>query len=221
MACGDRGFAPDPRIFKAWTDALHDGFDDAEGRIPGIRECAPVCAATSSASHPLRLSLGGSRPRVARLCLAGNCRLSHAAVGTSGLGFLVGEDDGLLGFVAGVVAPVGLHEHGIDLLETDGFGAVAHGFDERAYTEVPDGPQDPFRDAQDEVERFVGEGVVRQAGEIELGVEICFQGVRGEGVEFGGVGDAALEVAVGAELEGGVEGGLAEQDEVGVFGEVF
>jgi hypothetical protein len=24
---------------------------------------------------------------------------------------------------------VGLHEHGVDLLETDGLGAVAHGFD--------------------------------------------------------------------------------------------
>ena len=145
----------------------------------------------------------------------------HRALAASVPGFLIGEDDGLPGFVAGVVTPVGLHEHGVDLLETDGFGAVAHGFDERADTEVPDRPQDAFRDAQDEVERFVGEGVVRQAGEVELGVEICFQSVRGEGVEFGGVGDAALEVAVGAELEGGVEGGLAEQDEVVVFGEVF
>ena len=221
MVFGDRGVALGPRIFKAWTDARYDEFYDAEGRIPGVRECAPVCCATSSASHPLRLSLGGSRPRVARLCLAGKVLVLHRALAASALGFLVGEDDGLLGFVAGVVTPVGLHEPGVDLLQIDGFGVVAHGFDERADTEVPDGPQDAFRDAQDEVERFVGEGVVRQAGEVELGVEIGFQGVRGEGVEFGGVGDAALEVAVGAELEGGVEGGLAEQDEVVVFGEVF
>jgi len=26
MACGGRSFAPDPRIFKAWTDAPNDGF---------------------------------------------------------------------------------------------------------------------------------------------------------------------------------------------------
>jgi hypothetical protein len=26
MACGDWGFASDPRIFKAWTDAPNDGF---------------------------------------------------------------------------------------------------------------------------------------------------------------------------------------------------
>ena len=31
---------------------------------------------------------------------------------------------------AGVVAPVGLHEHGVDLLEIDGIDAVAHSFDE-------------------------------------------------------------------------------------------
>jgi hypothetical protein len=86
--------------------------------------------------------------------LAGKGLVLHRALAASALGFLVGEDDGLLGFVAGVVAPVGLHEHGIDLLETDGFDAVAHGFDERADTEAPDGPQDPFRDAQDEAERF-------------------------------------------------------------------
>jgi hypothetical protein len=86
------------------------------------------------------------------LCLAGNRRLSHAATGASALGFLVGEDEGLLGFVAGVVTPAGLHEHGVDLFEINGFGAVAHGFEERADTEVPDGPQD-------EVEGFVGEEV--------------------------------------------------------------
>ncbi len=35
MVCGDRGVAPDPRIFEAWTDARYDGVDDAEGRISG------------------------------------------------------------------------------------------------------------------------------------------------------------------------------------------
>jgi len=88
------------------------------------------------------------------------------------LGFLIGENDGLLGFVAGVVTPVGLHEHGVDLFEINGFGAVAHGFDEGADTEIPHGPQDAFGDAQDEVEGVVGEGVVRQAGVVQLGVDV-------------------------------------------------
>ena len=37
------GFAPDPRIFRAWTDAPNNGFDDAEGRIPGVGGYALVC----------------------------------------------------------------------------------------------------------------------------------------------------------------------------------
>ncbi|MCF7731343.1 MAG: hypothetical protein K9N23_06635 [Akkermansiaceae bacterium] len=49
--------------------------------------------------------------------------LFYAAPDASGFGFLVGEDGWLLWFVAGVVTPVGLHEHGVDLFETGGFGA--------------------------------------------------------------------------------------------------
>jgi hypothetical protein len=44
--------------------------------------------------------------------------------------FLVGLDEGLLGFVAVVVAPVGLHEHGVDLFETDVLGLIPDGFDQ-------------------------------------------------------------------------------------------
>ena len=43
---------------------------------------------------------------------------------------LVGRRAGGEGLGAGVVAPVGLHEHGVDLVEADGFDAVAGGFDE-------------------------------------------------------------------------------------------
>ena len=106
----------------------------------GMRPC--LCC-DIVASHPLRLSLGGfwslarAQPRVARLCLAGKVLVLHRALAASTLGFLVGEDDGLLGFVAGVVTPVGLHEHGVDLLQIDDFGAVAHGFDERARNHSP------------------------------------------------------------------------------------
>ena len=44
---------------------------------------------------------------------------------------------------------------------------------------------------------------------------------RGEGVDAGGVGDSIFEVGVVAELEGGVEGGLADEDEVVVAWKVF
>ena len=118
-------------------------------------------------------------------------------------------DEGLLRFVTGVVAPVRLHEHGVDLLEIDGFDAISNGFDEGTGAEVSNGTQDAFGDAQHEVEGFVGEGVMRQTGEVQLGVDVGCQCIRGEGVEPGGVCDAALEVTVEAELEGGVEGGLS------------
>jgi len=97
--------------------------------------------------------------------------LCCAAAGGSRLVVLVGVNDGLDRFAAGVVAPVGLHEHGVDLLEVDGSGMVAHGLDERAGAEVSSGPQDALGDAQDEVECVVGEGVVGQAAEVELGVD--------------------------------------------------
>ena len=59
-----------------------------------------------------------------------------------------------------------------------------------------------------------------QAREVELVVDIGGEGGRGEGVDFGGVGDAVFEILVRAELEGGVESGLADEDEVVVFREV-
>ena len=34
---------------------------------------------------------------------------------------VVGGDEGLGGFIASVVTPVGLHEDGVDLFEVDGF----------------------------------------------------------------------------------------------------
>ena len=86
-------------------------------------------------SHPFRLSLGGfwslarAQPRVARLCFAGEVSFFVCPV-ASVPGFLIGENDGLLGFVAGVVTPVGLHEHGVDLFEINGlgrWGQSAHG----------------------------------------------------------------------------------------------
>ena len=92
-------------------------------------------------SPPFRLSLGGSRPRVARVRLAGKgCVFGSART----LGFLIGEDDGLRWFVTGVVTPVGLHEHGVDLFEIDGARAVAHGFDEGTGAEISNGQQDTF-----------------------------------------------------------------------------
>jgi hypothetical protein len=49
---------------------------------------------------------------------------------------------------------------------------VAHGFDEGTDAEVFHGPEGAFRDPQDEAEGVVGEGVVGQAGEVQLGEDV-------------------------------------------------
>ncbi len=64
------------------------------------------------------------RPR--RACF---CFVKRFLLGSFGC-FLVGGDERLVWFVAGVVTPVGLHEDGVDVFEVDGFGLVAHGFEE-------------------------------------------------------------------------------------------
>jgi hypothetical protein len=114
-----------------------------------------------------------------------------------------------------------LHEDGVDLLEADGPGLVADGFDQRSDAEVLDGPEASLGKAEDEVDGIFAEGGMGQAGEVELLVDVAGEGGVGEEVELGGVSDAALEVELGPELEGGVEGGLADEDEVVVLGEVL
>jgi hypothetical protein len=138
-----------------------------------------------------------------------------------GGGFVVGGEDGWLGFVLGIVTPVGLEEDGVDLLEIDGLGAVADGFDERTDAEVFDGSEGAFRGADDEVEGLLREGVVGKADVIELAVDVVGDGWRGELFELGGVSHPGTDVVIDGELEGGVEGGLGDEDEVVVFWEVF
>lgn len=62
---------------------------------------------------------------------------------------MVGGEEGRLGFVLGVVTPVGLEEDGVDLFEIDGLGAVADGFDEGADAEVFDGSERTFGGADE------------------------------------------------------------------------
>ena len=64
--------------------------------------------------------------------------------------FFVGGGEGLGGFVAGVVAPVGLEEDGVDVFDVYGFGLVTYGFKEGADAEVFDGPQGAFCGSLDE-----------------------------------------------------------------------
>lgn len=120
------------------------------------------------------------------------------------------DEGGFDGLAVGIVTPVGLHEDGVDLAEADGFDLVANGFDEGSEAEVFDGSQGAFGAASNEVESFFGEGGVWESDAVELGEDEAFELVVVEGVEFGAVGDPGFEIAVDAQLQGGVELGLAD-----------
>jgi hypothetical protein len=124
-----RGALPrTPGFFEAWTEAL-------DARVYGPR-CRRRGVADDPRAMPPALVLadgfrrlcfdypsGGLRPRRARFAFRqrGGVRALFEPR------FLIGLDEGLLGFVAVVVPPVGLHEHGVDLFEIDAVGLVANG----------------------------------------------------------------------------------------------
>jgi hypothetical protein len=68
-----------------------------------------------------------------------------------------------------LLAPVGLKQDAVDLLELDGLGAVAHGFEQRGEAEISGLAQASFGRTHDEAERVVGEGAVGECGLVELG----------------------------------------------------
>ena len=67
-----------------------------------------------------------------------------------------------------VFSPVGLHEDVVDLFEVHDAGLVAHGFDERAQAEVAGAAQEALAGADDQGQGLGAEGVVAQAGPVQL-----------------------------------------------------
>ena len=63
---------------------------------------------------------------------------------------------------------MGLDEDAVDLFEVHDAGLVADGFDERAQAQVAGAAQQAFAGADDEGQGFGREGVVAQAGAVEL-----------------------------------------------------
>lgn len=63
---------------------------------------------------------------------------------------------------------MGLNEDAVDLLEIDDAGLVPHGFEQAADAQVAGAAKEALAGADDERQGFRGEGVVAQAGAVEL-----------------------------------------------------
>ncbi len=98
-----------------------------------------------------------------------------------------------------VMTPVGLEQHGVDMLGIDGFGLVAHGLDHGPDAEVFDRPERALRTAGDEAQGGLCEGAVGQPDEVELAEDEVGDGIGSQALDGGGVGDAASDVLVDPE----------------------
>jgi len=81
--------------------------------------------------------------------------------------------------------------------------------------------QDAVGGADDEVDGRSGESVVAKSDAVEFAPDKVAQSVGAEAFGDDGVSDTAFDVLIDAEVEGGEKTGLADEDEVVVFGELF
>src|SRR5271165_2108126 len=63
----------------------------------------------------------------------------------------------------GLLLPVGLHQHAVDIVDIDGLGGTADGLDQAADAEVSGLTQHAVGTADDEIDGGPAEGVVPQA----------------------------------------------------------
>ena len=117
--------------------------------------------------------------------------------------------------------PVGLQEDAVDVVDVDGFVGAADGLDHAADAEVAGLAQDAVGAADDEIDGGAGEGVVSESDAVEFAEDEVAHVVGMEPLGDDGVGDAALDVVVDAEVERGEKAGPADQDEVVVLGKVL
>ena len=121
----------------------------------------------------------------------------------------------------GFLLPVGLQEDAVDVVDVDGFVGAADGLDQAADAEVAGLAQDAVGGADDEIDGGAGEGVVSESDAVEFAEDEVAHVIGIEAFGDDGVGDAAFDVLVDAEVEGGEQAGPADEDEVVVFGEVL
>jgi hypothetical protein len=116
---------------------------------------------------------------------------------------------------------MGLDEDTVDLLEVDDAELVADRFNEAGEAEVACAAQEALAGADDQGQGVLREGVVAQAGAVQLREDELLGGLGAEAWEDDGVGDAGADFLVDGEGEGLEQRGLADEDEVVGMGEVL
>jgi len=114
-----------------------------------------------------------------------------------------------------------LKEDAIDLFEVNLFGLIPDGFQEAGEAEIADSADNAFGGTDDESQRLFGEGVVAEACAIELAQDEFGSLIGIESGEDDGVGDSGFDVLVDGEIDVDEKIGLADEDEVVIFWEVF
>ena len=121
----------------------------------------------------------------------------------------------------GFFLPVGLHQDAVDVVDVDGFVGAPDGLDHTADAEVAGLAQDAVGGAHDQIDRRLSEGVVAKADAVEFAQDEVAHEVGAKAFGDDGVGDAALDILVDAEVEVGEEAGPTDENEVVIFGEVL
>jgi len=109
---------------------------------------------------------------------------------------------------------MGLQEDFVDLFEIDNFGVVADGLDEGGDDEVAGSAQEAFGGADDEGESVLGEGIVTEAGPIELIEDKPLDGFGREARQECRVSDPGSDFLVDGQGQGLEEGGLGDEHEI-------
>jgi len=109
---------------------------------------------------------------------------------------------------------VGLDEDAVDLLEVHDAGLVADSFDERTQTQIASAAQESFAGADDQGQGFRGEGVVAEAGTVELIQNKLFDGFRSQALKQRGVSDAGADFLIDGKGQGLQQGRLPDEHEI-------
>jgi hypothetical protein len=116
---------------------------------------------------------------------------------------------------------VGLDEDAVDGVDVDGAILCTQTFEQTRQAQIPCLPQYAFDRPDDEIDGGGGEGVVSKSCRVETAVDESLHIVGVEALHEDGVGDAAAEVFIDLERQTAHQGGLSDENEVMVFGEIL